>query len=161
MSIKNSTIAVFIISFVLCLASLGSFNHYFAVQALKKDNQQLLFEFHDALISSRKILSELPDPQKFQCNENTSAHLIEQAFEQPSIRLLGVIHGDQEYCANTTATIALSKFNYHELGDNYQLASATHGKDRHDLLLVRSHGDSRYFADLNPFQLNHFSAQIV
>jgi sensor c-di-GMP phosphodiesterase-like protein len=159
MSIKNSTAAVFIISFVLSLASVDSFNHFYAVQALKKDTQQLLFEFHEALVSSRKILSKLPDPQQFQCNETTSAYLIEQAFEEPSIRLLGVIHDDQEYCANSTATIALSDFNYHELGDNYQLASATHGKDRHDLLLVRSHGSSRYFADLNPFQLNHFSAQ--
>ncbi len=159
MSIRNSSIAVFIISFILCLASVSSFNHFYAIQALEKDTKQLLFEFHHALLSSRKILSELPDPEDFKCNEQTSAYLIEQAFEQPAIRLLGVIHNEQEYCANTTATIALSDFNYHQLGDDYQLASATHGKDRHDLLLVRSHGDSRYFADLNPFQLNHISAQ--
>ncbi len=158
MSVKLSVV-VFLLSFIVSLASVSRFNHYYAEQALVKDGQQLLFEFHETLVAAGKILADLPDPQTFRCNANTSAHLIEQAFEHPSIRLLGVLHGEQEYCANSTATMTLSNLNYHDLGNNYQLASATHGKDRHDLLLVRSHGNSRYFADLNPFQVNHISAQ--
>ena len=69
------------------------------------------------------------------------------------------MHGEDSYCANSTAEITLANFKFHELGNNFQLASATHGKNRHDLLLVRSHGNSRYFTDMNPFQLNHISAK--
>ncbi|MEW6994725.1 EAL domain-containing protein [Colwelliaceae bacterium MEBiC 14330] len=159
MSLPNSTGLVFIISFLLSLASVGSVNHFYATNAIKKDTQQFLFEFHDALVSSREILTNLPDPQTFQCNNKTQEQLINLAFEQPAIRLLGVLHGEESYCANTTAEINLTNFKFHQLGDNFQLASATHGKNRHDLLLVRSHGKSRYFADINPFQLNHISAK--
>jgi sensor c-di-GMP phosphodiesterase-like protein len=159
MSLPKSTVVVFIISFLLSLASVGSFNHFYATKAIKKDTQQFLFEFHDALVSSKKILTNLPDPQLFQCNKETREHLINVAFEEPAIRLLGVLHGEESYCTNTTAEITFANFKFHELGNDFQLASATHGKDRHDLLLVRSHGDSRYFADINPFQLNHISAK--
>ena len=159
MSLPKSTAIVFITSFLLSLASVGSFNHFYATNAIEKDTQQFLFQFHDALVSSREILANLPDPQLFQCNSKTKEQLINIAFEQPAIRLLGVLHGEESYCANTTAEITLENLKFHELGNNFQLASATHGKNRHDLLLVRSHGDSRYFADINPFQLNHISAK--
>ena len=159
MSLPKSTALVFIVSFLLSLASVGSFNHFYATNAIEKDTQQFLFQFHDALVSSREILANLPDPQLFQCNSKTKEQLINIAFEQPAIRLLGVLHGEKSYCANTTAEITLENLKFHELGNNFQLASATHGKNRHDLLLVRSHGDSRYFADINPFQLNHISAK--
>jgi sensor c-di-GMP phosphodiesterase-like protein len=159
MSLPKSTALVFIVSFVLSLASVGSFNHFYATNAIEKDTQQFLFQFHDVLVSSREILTNLPDPQSFQCNNKTRDQLINIAFEQPAIRLLGVLHGEKSYCANTTAEITLANFKFHELGNNFQLASATHGKNRHDLLIVRSHGNSRYFADINPFQLNHISAK--
>jgi EAL domain-containing protein (putative c-di-GMP-specific phosphodiesterase class I) len=159
MNLPKSTAVVFIISFLLSLASVNSFNHFYTTKAIKKDTQQFLFEFHDALVSSRKILTNLPDPQLFQCNKKTREQLINIAFEEPAIRSLGVFHGKESYCTNTTAQITFANFKFHELGNNFQIASATHGKDRHDLLLVRTHGDSRYFADINPFQLNHISAK--
>jgi hypothetical protein len=96
MSLPKSTALVFIVSFLLSLASVGSFNHFYATNAIEKDTQQFLFQFHDALVSSREILANLPDPQSFQCNNKTQEQLINIAFEQPAIRLLGVLHGEKK-----------------------------------------------------------------
>jgi hypothetical protein len=96
MSLPKSTALVFIVSFLLSLVSVGGFNHYYASNAIEKDTQQFLFQFHDALVSSREILANLPDPQSFQCNNKTQEQLINIAFEQPAIRLLGVLHGEKK-----------------------------------------------------------------
>jgi len=153
---------IFTTVFVLSLGTLHYFNNFYANKAMQNDADQLLHQFHDALLEAHQILADLPNPAEFQCNELTRKQLSKYSFESPAIRLLGVMHGEEQQCASETIHIDLSHYqqrvmdgDIHDLTNDYYLASAALGDKGDDLLMIRSHGDSRYFVSLDPFMVNH------
>lgn len=156
--------AIFFLVFAACLATVNYFNHYYAERALQSDAEQLLFQFHDALVEAYEVLDALPDPERFECNEETVAQLAQLTYEHPAVRLLGVLHGDQQACASQPVQIDLSHYyerafnrGDHKLADDLFLSTAGYGDGHLDLLMIRSHGLSRYFASINPFMVDYLS----
>lgn len=149
--------SIFVTIFAVSLAAVSYFNHFYAERALQRDTEQLLFEFHDALVEAKSMLAGLPEPDDFRCNDKTYGELVHLSFENPAIRLLGVLHDNEEYCASDAVTVDLSAYKSHALSGGFSMASAAHGDEHTDLLLVRTHGNSRYFANLNPFLINHLA----
>ncbi len=129
---------------------------------MQNDAKQLLYQFHDTLLEAHQILAELPDPAEFQCNNETIQQLAKYSFESPAIRLLGIMHGKEQLCASAAIHVDMSHYhqrvmddNGHEMTNNFFMASANHGDKHDDLLMVRSHNESRYFVSLDPFMVNH------
>ena len=158
------TTSIFAVTFVAGLATVNFFNHFYAEKALQNDAEQLLYQFHDALLEAHEILDSLPTPENFQCSKTDIQKLAMLAFEHPAVRLIGVLHGDKQDCASEEIHFDLA--NYHEqvlkpvkhkLMDKVALATVSHGDKHVDLLMVRSHGDSRYFASINPFMVNYLT----
>jgi len=158
------TTSIFAVTFVAGLATVNFFNHFYAEKALQNDADQLLYQFHDALLEAHKILDSLPAPENFQCSKTDIEKLAMLAFEHPAVRLIGVLHGNKQDCASEEIHLDLA--NYHEqllkpvkhkLMDKVSLATISHGDKHVDLLMVRSHGDSRYFASINPFMVNYLT----
>lgn len=156
---KKLLTIVFLLVFLVGLASVSMFNHYYADRAMERDTQQLLYEFHDALMSAQAILAEMPDPEDFECTPDMLNRIVMQTFENPAVRLLGVMQGDKQICSSTELHEEISSYNTHRLSEDYYLASAFHGDNHKDLLLVREHGDSLYFANIDPFLINHLAEQ--
>ncbi len=155
---------VFVITFVVCLTTVNIFNRYFAERALQSDAEQLLYQFHDALVDAHDVLDTLPEPNEFQCSEQTIEQMALLTYEHPAVRLLGVMHGDEQTCASKPIHMDLS--DYHErvigktgsqLDDDLFLSTAGHGDGHLDLLMIRAHGDSRYFVSINPFMIDYLS----
>ncbi len=155
---------IFLIVFAACMATVNYFNHFYARQALQSDAEQLLYQFHDALLEAHEVLDTLPDPEVFACNPETVKQLAYLTFEHPAVRLLGILHGDQQDCASEPILVDLS--NYHErilsrsdhkVGENYFLSTAGQGAGHLDLLMIRAHGDARYFASINPFMVDYLA----
>lgn len=162
--ITKITSSIFVITFAAGLATVNFFNHFYAEKALQSDAEQLLYQFHDAILEADKILASLPAPKEFQCTKDDIAQLAMLAFEHPAVRLLGVLHGDQQACASEDVHIDLA--NYHQrilapiknqLSENHALATVAHGDEHLDLLMVRAHENSRYFASINPFMVNYLT----
>lgn len=156
---KKILALVFLSVFVIGLASVSMFNHFYADRAMEKDTQQLLYEFHDALLTAQTILKGMPEPEEFNCTPATQELLVKQTFENPAIRLLGVMHGDEQTCTSSDLHEEISSYNTHRLSEEYYLATAFHGDEHKDLLVVREHGGSRYFANIDPFLINHLAEQ--
>ncbi len=155
---------VFVIIFAACLTTVNFFNHYYAERALQSDAEQLLYQFHDALVEAHEVLDALPEPDEFQCSEQTIEQMARLTYEHPAVRLLGVLHGEEQACASKPIHMDLS--GHHErvisksesrLDDDLFLSTAGHGDGHLDLLMIRAHGDSRYFASINPFMINYLS----
>ncbi len=153
---------IFAAVFALSLGTLNYFNHYYAEKAMQSDAEQLLYQFHDALFEAHQILASLPDPVEFQCTDETRELLAKHSFENPAIRLLGVIHGNEQHCVSEAIHLDMSHYHQrimddggHEVSDKFFMASAAHGDKHSDLLMVRTHNDSRYFVSLDPFMVNH------
>lgn len=164
MHIKKITASVFAVTFTLGLITVNFFNHFYAEKALHKDAEQLLFQFHDAMLEAHDILENLPNPDTFQCSEEDVKKLAMLAFEHPAVRLVGVLHGQEQHCASENVYIDLSNYHQrtlnpdkHVLKDQLSLATVTHGDEHLDLLMVRSHENSRYFASINPFMVNYLT----
>ncbi len=158
----RTVLLIFTIVFALSLGTLNYFNHFYAKKAMQNDAEQLLYQFHDALLEAHQILVDLPDPVEFQCNDKTREQLAKYSFESPAIRLLGIMHSNEQLCASEAIHIDLSHYqqrimggNAHEMTNNFFMASAGHGDEHDDLLMVRSHNDSHYFVSLDPFMVNH------
>jgi len=160
---KTLTLTVFLLSTVIGLATVGYFNHYFAKQALQSDAEQLLYKFHDALLEAREVLDSLPAPEQFLCSSENIAILTKLAYEHPSIRLIGTLHANGSDCSSSPLQLSLKHYHerilapdLHRLTDNLALASAgIVNENVLDLLMVRSHGDSRYYASIDPFIVNY------
>ncbi|MCP3669212.1 MAG: hypothetical protein GY814_02000 [Gammaproteobacteria bacterium] len=148
---------VFLGIFMASMASISMFNHFYAKRAMERDTEQLLYEFHDALTSAHNILANLPDPENIQCSKETVSRLVMHTFEHPSIRLLGVLHGKDQICSSSEIQEDISSYKPHRLSSDYTLATATHGDRHKDLLLIREHNGSRYFANIDPFLVNHLT----
>ncbi len=155
---------VFVIIFAACLTTVNFFNHYYAESALQSDAEQLLYQFHDALVEAHEVLDALPEPDEFQCSEQTIEQMAKLTYEHPAVRLLGVLHAEEQACASKPIHMDLS--DHHErvigksesqLDDDLFLSTAGHGDGHLDLLMIRAHGDSRYFASINPFMINYLS----
>ncbi|WDE00708.1 EAL domain-containing protein [Thalassomonas actiniarum] len=164
MKITKITTSIFVITFAAGLATVNFFNHFYAEKALQNDAEQLLYQFHDAILEADKILAGLPDPELFQCSQKDIEQLAMLAFEHPAVRLIGVLHGDQQACASEEVHIDLSDYHErvlgpikHQLTDTHALATVSHGDEHLDLLMVRSHDNSRYFASINPFMVNYLT----
>jgi len=162
--ITKITASIFAVTFAAGLATVNFFNHFYAEKALQNDAQQLLYQFHDAILEADKILAGLPEPELFQCTPQDIEQLAMLAFEHPAVRLVGVLHGDTQACASEEVHIDLSNYHErvlgpikHQLTDTHALATVSHGDDHLDLLMVRSHGNSRYFASINPFMVNYLT----
>ncbi|WP_168203980.1 EAL domain-containing protein [Aliikangiella coralliicola] len=162
--IRNLTILTFVIVFASGLAGVRYFNHFYVENVLKNDAEKLLYQFHDALTKAREVLDSLPAPLSFSCNRQSIKQLAKLAFEHPSIRLIGVKHGDQEACASEPIDVDLSHYHdrivsaeNHQLADNLALATKENANGRLDLLMIRSHADSRYFASINPFMIDYLT----
>ncbi|WDE13457.1 EAL domain-containing protein [Thalassomonas haliotis] len=164
MKITKITTSIFVITFAAGLATVNFFNHFYAEKALQNDAEQLLYQFHDAILEADKILAGLPEPELFQCTQKDIEQLAMLAFEHPAVRLVGVLHGDQQACASEEVHIDLSNYHErvlgpikHQLTDSHALATVSHGDEHLDLLMVRSHENSRYFASINPFMVNYLT----
>jgi hypothetical protein len=48
--IKKITASIFATTFALGLITVNFFNHFYAEKALHKDAEQLLYQFHDAML---------------------------------------------------------------------------------------------------------------
>jgi len=162
--IKKITTSIFAATFTLGLITVNFFNHFYAEKALHKDAEQLLYQFHDAMLEAHKVLESLPEPESFQCSEEDIKQLAMLAFEHPAVRLIGVLHDQEQHCASENVHINLTDYhqrilnpNKHILSDELALATVTHGDEHLDLLMVRSHADSRYFASINPFMVNYLT----
>ena len=103
---------VFSVVFATSLMTINYFNHFYAEKALQKDAEQLLYQFHDTLLEAHKVLEALPDPEIIQCNDATRELLAKYSFESPAIRLIGVLHGEEQFCASEPIHIDLS--HYHQ-----------------------------------------------
>lgn len=112
MHIKKIRASVFAVTLTLGLITVNFFNHFHAEKALHKDAEQLLYQFHDAMLEAHDILENLPNPDTFQCSEEDVKKLAMLAFEHPTVRLVGVLHGQEQHCANENVHIDLS--NYHK-----------------------------------------------
>lgn len=155
---------IFTLVFAICLATVNYFNHFYAKQALQSDAEQLLYQFHDALLEAHEVLSVLPDPEAFECNEETIKQLAHLTFEHPAVRLLGIMHGHQQDCASEPVLVDLSDYhqrvitrNDHKLDEDLFLSTAGHGDGHLDLLMIRAHGNARYFASINPFMVDYLA----
>ncbi len=148
---------IFIGVFSACLIMVNFFNHFFAEQSLKRDAEQLLFQFHDALNEANLALHKLPDPEQVQCNEATQARLAQASFDNPAIRNLTIIHGQDQYCSSSTIEIAIEDYKEHVIDSEYDLASIQHLDESADFLMVRHHGDSKYIMSINPFMVNYLA----
>ena len=133
------------------------FNHFFAEQSLKRDAEQLLFQFHDALTEASIALHKLPDPEAFQCNAATQEMLAQASFDNPAIRNLTIIHGADQYCSSSAMKINLEDYKEHAIDSEYDLASIQHLNESADFLMVRHHGDSKYIMSINPFLVNYLA----
>ncbi|WP_053005815.1 EAL domain-containing protein [Kiloniella spongiae] len=164
MKITKITSSIFAITFVAGLATVNFFNHFYAEKALQKDAEQLLYQFHDALLEAYKILDTLPEPEDFQCTKSNIEQLALLTYEHPAVRLIGVLHGNKQACASEDIHIDIEDYHErilnptrHQLSDKFSLATVSHGDKHIDLLLVRSHANSRYFASINPFMINYLA----
>ena len=164
MKIIKITTSIFAVTFLAGLATVNFFNHFYAEKALQNDAEQLLYQFHDALLEAHEILDNLPAPDKFQCSEADIKKLAMLAFEHPAVRLIGVLHGNKQDCASEQVHLELADYHErvtkpvkHNISDQISLAEVSHGDKHVDLLMVRSHGDSRYFASINPFMVNYLT----
>ena len=66
MHIKKIRASVFAVTLTLGLITVNFFNHFHAKKALHKDAEQLLYQFHDAMLEAHDILENLPNPDTFQ-----------------------------------------------------------------------------------------------
>ena len=162
--ITKVTTSIFVIAFATGLATVNFFNHFYAEKALQSDAEQLLYQFHDALLEANKILNSLPEPKAFQCSQADIEQLAMLAFEHPAVRLIGVFHGEQQNCASEQIHFDLTDYHQrilkpakHKFMDNYALATVSHGDKPLDLLMVRAYEGSRYFASINPFMVNYLT----
>ncbi|SFC78215.1 EAL domain-containing protein [Pseudoalteromonas denitrificans] len=164
MKIIKITSSIFLITFVAGLATVNFFNHFYAKKALKSDAEQLLFQFHDSVVEAHKMLDSLPEPENFQCDNKNIEKLAMLEFEHPNVRLVGVFHDNKQACASQDVHIDIRNYHErvlnpskHQLSNNYSLATVSHGDKHIDLLLVKSHADSKYFASINPFMVNYLT----
>lgn len=154
----NKTVAIiFTGTFAICLVMANYFNYFFAEQSLKRDAEQLLFQFHDALEEASKALHSLPSPDEFECTEDTKQLLSEINFRNPAIRNLTIIHGNEQYCSSSNLTLVIEKYREHKLDAEYDLASIQHQKGDAEFLMVRHHGDSKYILSIDPFMVNYLA----
>lgn len=162
--LKKISAIIFVTSFSVCLATVNYFNNFYAKNALERDAEYLLYQFHDALVKARQVLDSLPGPDEFVCNEQTLEKLAALAYKHSAVRLIGVFHDKKQACASESLQLDLS--NYHErlfhennsqLADNLSLATAEHNDGSLDFFMVRSHLGSRYFASINPLMINYLS----
>lgn len=164
MKITKITGGVFCVAFAVGLATVNFFNHFYAEKALQNDAEQLLYQFHDALLDAHKILNTLPEPDDFKCTQSDIEQLARLAFEHPAVRLIGVLHDNNQACASEDIHIDIDNYqehmltpSIHQLSDTLSLATVSHGDSHVDLLLVREHANSRYFASINPFMINYLT----
>lgn len=164
MKIIKMTISIFTITFAVCLSSVIFFNHYYAEKDLQKDADLLLYQFHNALSEVHTLLDDLPGPEKFQCTRNNLDKLSMLAFEHPAVRLIGVIHGNKKKCSSEQEYFDLAshyervlKPIKHKLFDKVALVKAALGDKHPGILMVRSDGTSRYFANMTPFKINYLT----
>lgn len=148
---------IFIGVFSACLIMVNFFNHFFAEQSLKRDAEQLLFQFHDALNEANNVLHALPDPDQVQCNPTTQARLAQANFDNPAIRNLSIIHGQDQFCSSSAIEIVLEDYKEHAIDSEYDLASIQHLDESADFLMVRHHGESKYIMSINPFMVNYLA----
>lgn len=154
---KRIISVIFIGVFTACLIMVNFFNHFFAEQSLKRDAEQLLFQFHDALNEANLALHSLPAPDQVQCNAKTMALLAKTNFDNPAIRDLTIIHGLDQYCSSSAIQIQLEDYKEHLIDSEYDLASIQHLGTSSDFLMVRHHGDSKYIMSINPFMVNYLA----
>ena len=133
------------------------FNYFFAEQSLKRDANQLLFQFHDALDEASKALHNLPDPEKFECTEQTRRQLSAINFDNPAIRNLTIIHDGKQYCSSSNLQLVLKNYREHKLDQEYDLASIQHLDGDAEFLMIRHHGDSKYVLSIDPFMVNYLA----
>ncbi|MCP3686868.1 MAG: cyclic diguanylate phosphodiesterase [Gammaproteobacteria bacterium] len=156
--------ATFVIVFAVSLLTLSYFNHFYAKKALERDAEQLLYQFHDVLAEGVRVLESLPDPDQFQCNQQTIKQMAKYGYESPAIRLIGISHGDEQFCASGPIHVDLSHYQKrlmtserNMLSNYYSMASAGYGDEHDDLLILRTHEDSSYFVSINPFMVSQLT----
>ncbi|NTS78361.1 EAL domain-containing protein [Catenovulum sp. SM1970] len=150
---------IFLFVFIICMASVSSFNNFYAKGALERDTEQILYEFHDTLITAHNVLEQLQIMSNDQCSDKLKGQLERTVFEQPAIRLLGVWKDGDIFCSSAGIRETLEPNSTHRLGGEYTLGMGSHGDKHRDLLLIRNVGNLRYFANLTPFLINHLAEE--
>ena len=160
----KSIFGVFTIAFVVCLASVSFFNDFYARQSLQRDAEQLLYQFHDALLEARRLLNGFPVSENAPCDEQASKQLAELAYTSPAVRTLGFINSDGKGCVSaphfpelTTYRESIERQAQHRLAENLYLSNAIEAGAGLDLLMIRFEEGRRYFASINPFMVDYLS----
>ncbi len=146
----KKVISVFITVFCSCLFAINYFNHFFAQNELKRDAEQLIYQFHGSLDEAREVLNELTLDNSFKCQGPVDKTLAANSFDAPAVRWLAVYDSGGKGCSSDGSQLDFNDYRSHKIDEEYAIYSSD-SENIPDILLTRVHNGSQYFADLNPF----------
>jgi len=107
---------------------------------------------------AKSLLSELPEIDELDCQNEISQSLTKAAYASPAIRWLGVANNGKIICQSAQVGIKIDGMLTEHKQDNEWsfLASKTMGGSE-SLFLIHQRENAKYFADINPLQPNAIS----